>query len=347
VAHPYFELRSVDHRFWAERIAPFLPQRVFDAHRHIAPPEHIAPVPPEHRKRNWAFEVADHETFEQARPGYRQLFPGRSVSYLAFGFPYRWCRVAQNNAYVVNGLTDGDSAALVMTSPQWRAEKVRRLLRQPRVVGIKPYPELVPGFGGEEVSIFDFCPRAHLQVLNEVGGWLTLHLPRRERLAAPANLAEITEIRRRYPRIVLVVAHIGRSYAGRYARDGLAAVCEDEGILFDTSAVLNPAVYAVALDRVGPKRLLFGSDFPILYMRGRRRWEGDDYVNLTSGDYSWNVNREPPEVEATYTLYIYEAMAACIDACRQLGFGQAELGAIFHDNARSIVDRLLAEKAAW
>ena len=345
--HPYFELREVDRRFWAERIAPSLPRRIFDAHRHIAEPGHIAPIPPQDRLSNWAFEVAHHETLEQAENGYSQLFPGRSVSYLAFGFPYQGGRVEENNTYVVRGLAETDRAALVMTRPDWPAEKVRELLRQPRVIGIKPYHELMPDFAGEEVSVRDFCPPEHLEVLNAVGGWLTLHLPRKERLADPANLAEVREIRRRYPRIVTVLAHLGRSYAGRYAREGLPALCEDEGILFDTSAVLNPAVHAVALDRVGPKRLLFGSDFPILYMRGRRRWEGDRYINLTSGDYSWNRDREPPEVEATYTLYIYEAIAACIDACRQLGFGEVELQAIFHDNARRIVDRLLAEKVNW
>jgi hypothetical protein len=345
MAHPYFELRDVDRRFWAERIEPFLPGRVFDAHRHIAKPEHLAPMPPEQRARHWAFEVADHETLDEAQQAYAQLFPGCSVAYLAFGFPYQGCRLEENNAYLVEGLAGTGCAALAMTSPAWPAERVAGWLRRPRVIGIKPYHELIPGFAGEEVSVFDFCPHAHLEALNEVGGWLTLHLPRKERLADPRNLAEVKEIRRRYPRIVLVVAHIGRSFAGRYAREGLPALCDDEGILFDTSAVLNPAVHAVALDRLGPRRLLFGSDFPILYMRGRRRWEGDRYINLTSGHYSWNLDRESPQVEAAYTLYIYEAVAACIDACRQLGFGDAELRAIFHDNARRIVDRLLAEKA--
>jgi hypothetical protein len=363
VGHPYFELRDVDRRFWAERIQPFLPDPIFDAHRHIAKPEHVIPVPSRGSSSQWAFEVAHYETLEQAQEGYSQLFTGRSVSCLAFGFPHQGCRVEENNAYVAQGLAGTDRAALVMTRPDWRPEKVLELLRLPRVIGIKPYQELIPGFArvrssapsqsgarrrvDEEVSVFDFCPHGHLAILNAVGGWLTLHLPRKERLADPRNLAEVQEIRRCYPRIVVVVAHIGRSYAGRYAREGLPPLCEDEGVLFDTSAVLNPAVFAVALDRVGPERLLFGSDFPILYMRGRRKWEGDRYINLTSGDYSWNRDREPPEVEATYTLYIYEAMAACIDACRQLGFGGPELRAIFHDNARRIVDRLLAEKANW
>jgi len=347
MGHPCFELREVDRRFWAERIAPFLPERIFDAHRHIMLPEHLDPVAPERRKGDWALEVARPESLEEAQIGYEQLFPQRSVSYLAFGWPYPKCHLEENNAYLVDGLRETGSVALALTSPEWEAGKVAEWLRQPRIIGIKPYQDFIPGFGGEDVSIFDFCPAQHLEVLDEVGGWLTLHLPRRERLADPGNLAEVLDIRQRWPHIVLVIAHIGRSYAGRFAREGLPALCSDEGILFDTSAVLNPAVYAVALDRVGPERLLFGSDFPILYMRGRRKWEGDRYINLTSGDYSWNVNREPPQVEATYTLYVYEAIAACLDMCRGLGFDQAALRAVFHDNARRIVDRLLTEKETW
>jgi hypothetical protein len=345
--HPYFELQDVDRAFWAERIAPFLPDRIFDAHRHIALPEHLDPVSPERRQRDWTFEVARHESLEEAAVGYAQLFPDRSVSCLAFGYPHRECHLEDNNTYLADGLAGTGSAVLALTSPTWAAEDVARWLRQPGVIGIKPYQDLIPGFDGEDVSVFDFCPHAHLEVVNEVGGWLTLHLPRRERLADPDNIAEVLDIRQRYPRLVLVVAHIGRSYAGRFAREGLPALSRDEGILFDTSAVLNPAVYALALDRLGPQRLLFGSDFPILYMRGRQRWEGDRYINRTSGTYTWNVSREPPEVEATYTLYVYEAIAACVDTCRALGFDDAALRAIFHDNARAIVDRLLAEKVAW
>lgn len=345
--HPYFELRDVDRRFWAERIDPFLPGTVFDAHRHIAAPEHLDPMPPERRQRNWAMEVAGCESLEEAAAGYSLLFPERSVSYLAFGMPHRECHLEENNSYLVESTQGGRAAVLALTSPAWDADRVAEWLRRPGVIGIKPYDDLIPGFAGEDVSVFAFCPHDHLRVLQEVGGWLTLHLPRKERLADPDNIAEIREIRQRYPGIVLAIAHLGRSYAGRYARQGLRALSGDEGILFDTSALLNPAVHAIAADRLGPERLLFGTDFPIMYMRGRRKWEGDRYINLTSGDYSWNVNREPPQVEAAYTLYVYEAMAACIDACRQLGFGPDALQAIFHDNARRIVDRLLSAKGKW
>jgi hypothetical protein len=295
----------------------------------------------------WATEVAGPESIEEANLGYSLLFPGRAVSYLAFGIPYAECHIEENNHYLSMGLQGSTSAALALTHPHWPSERVAEILRAPKIIGIKPYQDLIPGFSGEDVSVFEFCPREHLTVLNEVGGWLTLHLPRRERLADVNNLAEIKLIREEFPRVVLVVAHIGRSYAGRYARQGIAPLADDPGILFDTSAILNPGVYAVALERVGPSRLLFGTDLPILYMRGRQKWDGDTYVNLTDGDYSWNVNRQPPEIEATYTLFVYEAIAACIDMCRCLGYGEPELRAIFHDNARRIVDKLLAAKENW
>ncbi|MFO7947934.1 MAG: amidohydrolase family protein [Armatimonadota bacterium] len=346
--HPHFELNDVDRQFWAERLDPHLPQQLFDAHRHITIPDHINEDEITETHRNsWPFEVARFESIEQARFGYRELFPGRQTDFLAFGAPHMGCRYEQNNDYLADGLSGTDSAALALVPPTWDTDRVLENLRKPNMIGIKVYQGMIPGFSGEDVSVFDFCTHEHLALLNDLGGWLTLHLPRAERLAHPDNIAEVLEIREKYPNIVLVIAHIGRSYPGRYAREGLPPLADDDGIYFDTCAVLNPAVFAVSLDRIGPQRLLFGSDFPILYMRGRRRWEGDKYINLTSGDYGWNTDREPPEVEATYTLYIYEAMAACIDMTLALGFGEAELSAIFNDNARGLIDKVLARKESW
>jgi len=346
-AHPYYELNDVDREFWAERLDPYLPDRIYDAHRHITLAEHEGPPSPPKQQSRFPDEIAGPESLEQAALGYSELLPGRTVSYLAFGSPTQASHLEDNNAYLSEGLRDTDSAALALTSPAWSADKLREQLRQPRIIGIKPYQSLIPGYQGEEVGVFDFCPHHHLEVLNDLGAWLTLHIPRKERLADRNNLAEILEIRWRYPDLVLVIAHLGRSYAGGYARKGFPHLADDQGILFDTSAVLNPAVFALALDRLGPERLMFGTDHPVFYMRGRRRWEGDRYLNLTSGNYSWNVDRQPPEVEATYTLSLYEAVAACVDTMLGLGFGEAEMNALFHDNARRLVDRLLARKESW
>ncbi len=345
--HPYFEYTDVDRRFFEERLAARLPVRLFDAHRHVQLPEHLDPAREPFRRGAFPEEIAGPESVEQARLGYEIMFPGREVEMLAFGMPATNCDCAAANAYVSEALAGSGSVGLALNPPHWSAERLLEELRRPAIIGVKPYERLLQGFEGGDLSVFEFLPHEHLELLDGLGGWLTLHLPRRERLAEPANISEILEIRRRYPNIVLVIAHLGRSYAGRYAREGFPPLADDPGILFDNSAVLNPAVHALALDRFGPERIMWASDQPVFYMRGRRRWEGDRYINLTSGDYSWNTDRQPPEVEATYTLSLYEAMAACLDTILALGWGDAEIEAVFHGNARRLVDRVLARKERW
>lgn len=345
--HPYFEYTDVDRRFWHERLEPRLPQRLFDAHRHVQLPEHLDETRAPFKRGAFPEEIAGPESVEQARLGYQIMFPGREVEMLAFGSPATNCDCSANNAWVAAQLAGTGSAGLALSRPEWSPERLLEELRRPAIIGIKPYERLIPGFQGGDVSIFDFVPHQHLELLDELGTWLTLHLPRAQRLADRANIEEILEIRRRYPNVVLVIAHLGRSYAGRYAREGFPPLADDPGILFDNSAVLNPAVHTLAFDRFGPERIMWGSDQPVFYMRGRRRWEGDRYINLTSGDYSWNTEREPPEIEATYTLSLYEAIAACLDTILALGWGQAEIEAVFYANARRLVDEVLARKERW
>ena len=345
--HPYFEYTDVDRRFFAERLEGRLPQRLFDAHRHVQLAEHLDPAREPFKRGAFPEEIAGSESVAQARLGYGIMFPGREVDMLAFGSPATNCDCAANNAWVSEALAGSASVGLALSPPHWSAERLLDELRRPAIIGIKPYERLLRGFEGGDVSVFGFVPHEHLELLDELGAWLTLHLPRKQRLADRANIDEILEIRRRYPSIVLVIAHLGRSYAGRYAREGFPPLADDPGILFDNSAVLNPAVHALALDRFGPERIMWASDQPVFYMRGRRRWEGDRYINLTSGDYSWNTDRQPPEVEATYTLSLYEQMAACLDTILALGWGEAEIEAVFHGNAHRRIDEVLARKERW
>ena len=154
----------------------------------------------------------------------------------------------------------------------------------------------------------------------------------------PANIAEVREIRRRYPRLRLVIAHLGRCYTLAHAREALPQLADDPGLYFDSSAVMNADVHRFALQTLGPERILYGSDNPIFYMRGRRQYRGKTYVNRTSHPFYFNHQREPPEVEAKYTLYMYEELRALRQACQQLGLDRSAVEAIFHGNARRLID---------
>jgi len=51
-------------------------------------------------------------------------------------------------------------------------------------------------------------------------------------------------------------------------------------MMFDFSANTNQWVFEQLIKAVGPKRILFGSDLPILRIRAKRICENGTYVNL-------------------------------------------------------------------
>jgi hypothetical protein len=178
-----------------------------------------------------------------------------------------------------------------------------------------------------------------MAVVEKLGLILLLHLPRPGRLKDPANLAELKEIAREFPRLTLVIAHVGRSYCPSFALEGLPALKDCPSFLYDIAAVLNPDVLAFALRELGPGRILWGTDFPILFLRGRQEWRGDKYVNLTAQMFMWNVERRPPQEEARYTLYVYEQLRALREACERVGVSREGVESIMHLNAVQLLTR--------
>lgn len=320
-----------------EEIRPWLPARIIDVHAHVSLPEHSGTISPERIAANWATEVGSLQSWEDLRSHYRQLFPGIRVSSLVFGNVFREAYTEACNEYVLRGALDAanDSRALFVTRPEWKASTIEKAIAR-GFIGIKPYPDLAPQ-QSLEVSIYDFLPRDHLEALDNLGGILMLHLPRAGRLADPDNIRELLEIREDFPRIGMVVAHVGRCFCLPTAEKALPHFSDVPDILFDTSANLNPDVFYYALEVIGPERLLFGSDLPITLMKGVREHVGEVYINYTDAPYSWNTNRKPPEEEAKYTYYLYEELKALIRAIERAGLGREEMEQIMYSNAARLL----------
>jgi len=344
---------EVDRAFWLEHLEDWVPQRLLDAHTHIANPAHrLVPMSDTMRRQYWVnelFEPIDAPTAERC---YRTVFPRRELSCVAFGMPDLDFDLDAGNAYLQAECPPRGWRSLAVAKPDWTAAKVASLLDAPGVIGVKPYYSLI-SLNREtrdahlEASIFDFLPHHILEVVNDRQAWVTLHVPKAARLGHPDNLREIRELRRRYPHIILVIAHLGRCYTEPHALEALPQLADDPGVYLDTSAVLNPASHRVALQHFGPRRVLYGSDNPIFYMRGRREYRDRTYVNRTSHPFYFNQDREPPEVEARYTLFMYEDMFAIRQACETLGISdRKEIAAIFHDNAADLIGSILDRKRA-
>ncbi|MBN2291719.1 MAG: amidohydrolase family protein [Pirellulales bacterium] len=341
-----WEYTDVDRAFWQEHLEDWMPEEVFDAHTHVNEPRFCTEeITEEMRRQYWVSEVGEPIGAADAARCDKLVFPDRKVSKIVFGHPSLSYDIEGSNRALQEECVARGWYRLAVTLPQWTVEEVAAELDQPGVLGTKVYYALIshdPNSRDKhiEASIFEFLPRHQLELLDSRGSMVILHVPKADRLGHPDNIREIKEIRRDYPNIMLVIAHLGRSYTLPHAQEALPQLADDEGLLFDNSAVMNPDVHRYALETLGPERILYGTDNPIFYMRGRRQWKGRSYINRTSYPFYFNKERESQEIEAGYTLYMYEALLALKNACDDLKLTREQVEGILCGNARLVVRRV-------
>lgn len=338
-----WEYTDVDRRFWQEHLEDFVPKKIIDAHTHVDYPDlRLVEVTEEKKRQYWVNELLEMMTPQQAKRCHEIVFPNRDVRCLAFGFPSLEYDIQASEQRLAKDVPAFGWHRLAIVQPTATADELDALLDKPNVIGIKVYYDLI-GYDPTsrdkyiEASIFDFLPHHQLEVLNRRKKWVTLHVPKAGRLGHPDNIREIKQIREKYPDIKLVIAHLGRCYTIIHARQAFEQLRDDVGLYFDNSAVLNPEVHQYALEIFGPARILYGTDNPIFYMRGRRQWQGEKYFNRTSYPFYFNKDREAPEIETNYTLYMYEALLAIKQACNKIGLSKSDIEKIFYNNAKKLI----------
>jgi predicted TIM-barrel fold metal-dependent hydrolase len=334
---PYFERTDVDARFHAEHLRDRLPRRIFDAHVHMNLPQHVRDVPRERVLSDWAMECGYILPVEDALLCAAELFPGIDYSIAGFPFPIREAHLEESNLYLAQKQSQGLIRAFMCVRPEWDPEEVERQLVENDFAGFKPYPDMVAGSKGAPISIPEYIPPHQWEILDRHGKAVMLHIPRAGRLADDDNVRELKELRQRYPRVTIIIAHFGRSFCPIYLSDGLRKLGDASGFHFDTSGVINPAVYDIAFTRIDPERILFGTDMPTFFWHGKREWTETSYINLAREPFSWNRNHKDPATEATYTLFLYEQARSILDAMDRHHFSAAQKAAVFHDNAFRIL----------
>ncbi len=335
---------DLDRAFWAEHLEAFMPSRIVDAHIHVDHPGNRRVEMTEAKRRQyWVAEVCAPLEAQQLADADAVVYPGRQVTHLVMAMPDLDFDIPAGNEYVRTEGIAHHWPALVVLDPHWDAARVAAELDKPGVIGLKPYYAMI-GYDPEtrdryiEADIFDFLPHHALAELDKRGGWLTLHVPKKDRLAHPSNITQVRKLRETYPNVICVIAHFGRCYTLAQAQAALPQLADDEGLYWDCSAVMNPEVYRYALDLLGPERVVYGTDNPFFYMRGRRVWTENSYFNFTSADFHFNRERhEPADVEASYTLYMYEQLKAIRDVTTELGWSRTDIDAIFHTNAHRLL----------
>jgi uncharacterized protein len=335
---PLYGRTPRDNEFFEERLRPRLPGFLFDVHVHINLPEHVRSVPPERVLSDWALQCGSVLTCEDAYRIAEDMFPGITYAIAGFPWPIREADLEANNRYLAQMGRIGWLSPFMVVKPEWDTEAVERELLEGKFVGFKPYPDMVSGKKGADISILDFIPHSQWALLEKHGKSVVLHLPRAERLASRENVTELLEIRQRYPRVGIIIAHLGRSFCPDFLRGGLAALGSHAGeFAFDLSGVMHAECLRMAFESIPLGHILYGSDLPIFHWHGETVCTEKGYTHLTRESYPWVKEHQSAESESRYVLFLYRQVAAILDALEQRGATEIEKKGVFAENARRML----------
>ncbi|MBQ3848569.1 MAG: amidohydrolase family protein [Clostridia bacterium] len=341
---PLFEVKQVDKDFYENNLKDFLPDKMVDIHCHVwldkFKKERFSP-----NCVSWPSLVAVDNSIEDLLETYRLMFPDKKVTPLIFSSVGRYDDFKASNEYVKESSQKYNVPALLYSRPWESAEELEKELLEGGFLGVKSYlanaPKYIPD---DEIRIFDFFPPEHLKVLDKYKMIMMCHIPRSGRLKDPVNLAQLLEIEEKYPNIKLIMAHIGRAYSPEDIGDGFKVLSQTKNLMIDFCANTLQLAMEGALDCVGPQRVLFGSDMPILRMRMRRISENGRYINLIAkgayGDVSGDshMREVDKELSDTFTFFMYEEIAAFKRAAESRKLTKKDVEDVFYNNGKKIID---------
>ena len=331
----YFD---VDYPFYKEHLRDFLPDRIIDVHTHPGNNPGLQPGDPKPTFWPQWVTFGHGMRLPSLLDANLKMFPGKEVFPVCFTTSNRE-DVDERNAYVAKELRQYKNVwGLLWTLPDWNKDELIERVEGGGFSGIKPYLNMVKDIPVEDITIFDYLPRHHIEAAVEREWVVMLHIPRAERLADPVNISHLRKISRDYPDIKLIIAHVGRSYCPRYGIEGIPALSSCENLLFDISANTNQVVMELLIREVGPKRILYGSDMPITAMRSKRICEGDEYINyVRHADWEDNRTRRNIEEEENYTFFLYEQILAFKKAAVACDLSRSDIEDVFFNNAYSLL----------
>lgn len=341
-----FEVKPHDTQFYEKYLKDFLPPKIIDVHAHIWLDEHRNHSNSSiHQIAKWPGMVALDNSIQDIIESYKLMFPDKDVIPLLIGNVSPGDNFELNNDYIRDCGEKYDMPKLFFVSPDMSAEYLEKKIIEGRFFGIKGYLDHAPAYiPSEQIRIFDFFPHHQLEVMNKLGMIVMCHIPRSGRLKDPVNLAQLLEIEERYPNLKLIVAHVGRAYCPEDIGNAFEVLSKTKKIYFDISANCLELAFEELIKTVSSKRILFGSDLPILRMRTKRICENGTYINLVPkglyGDVSGDSHmREVTGNEAdNLTFFMYQEIDAFRKAAEKCNLSKDDIADVFYNNANNLIN---------
>lgn len=340
-----FLLNDVDKQFYETRLRDFLPERIIDVHTHVWLDQFRRKTGTDpSRTVSWPSMVAKDNSIEDHMESYRIMFPDKVVKPVIFSNLSPEDDLEAGNGYISQSAARYKLPCLMYADPELPADLLDKSVKEGGFSGIKVYLDFSPGYIPQnEIRIYDFLTREHLEVADRNGWVVMLHIPRSGRLKDPVNIAQMMEIDKRYKNIKLIIAHVGRAYCNEDVGDAFRYLRKTERMYFDISANCNAWVFEELLKNIDHKRILFGSDLPILRMRTKRICENGKYINLIPKGLYGDVSKDShmrecsDETARNMTLFMYEEIDAFKRAAQKTGLQKSGIEDVFYNNAKKML----------
>jgi hypothetical protein len=206
-----------------------------------------------------------------------------------------------------------------------------------RFLGLKPYPNYVRKPDVGQVEIHEMLPAWAMEIVNDRGGIVMLHIPRRGRLADPLNQRQIVELCERSPRARIVLAHIGRAYFLRNITGNLDRLKELDNLYFDLAMLNHWEVLEYLFREVDGRRILYGTDLPIALAPGKSVEINDQYTYVTP--VPWELSISDDHRKLVFTSFLYEELRAIKRAVERLGLSRDWVEGLFWRNGMELLAR--------
>jgi len=332
------ELADIDRRIWREELDEFVPARIFDVHTHVYRWD-FNTDPAKNSGRLYdqigsVYPVSDRRRLDHYD---ELLMPGRQVSRLSFGFPFpNGCDFDAANRYVAKETAnDPASAGLMLVHPTMTEENLEEQLHALNLMGFKPYRFYATTGDPVQCRIGDMLPEHQIAVADRYGLIVMLHLPKRDAIADPDNIADLGQFTAQYPNVKWILAHCARSYLAWPIERVAAELRELPNVWYDTSSVCESDAMEALLATVGVDRVMYGSDdLPVGVLRGKYIAFGYAWAYLSPDNHSLDLSH----CNGQMTFTRYEQLRAMRRACRRLDLSRPQIEDLFLNTATQLVD---------
>ncbi|MBI3987444.1 MAG: aminotransferase class III-fold pyridoxal phosphate-dependent enzyme [Lentisphaerae bacterium] len=270
----------------AKELQAGLPPKMFDAHAHLYRAKDI-----QHDAKKFKDKFNEHPLVTTALWREKvggQVGASRLVGGLFMPIPSSPAMVKAANDFLLSQLElETDSRGQILVSPKDPREQVLKHLEHPRVIGFKPYHLLSGLKNSYEARLSQYLPEWTWALAQERGLFITLHMVRSASLSDPDNWKTIRAMCQKYPGVRLILAHSARGFNPATVTAAIGKLRGLENIWFDSSCVCESAATLAILEEFGPRKLLWGSDFPCDMPRGKCVSAGDSFVWLNPKTLPW------------------------------------------------------------